>query len=128
MAATNLMDYTLVVNRINYKGKYFKAFMITNANTKCCDKISGLLRIKKIIVVSDANISQEEAFNALTSFFGPIPSTQKDEAVTQWLKEYNSIDALSDMINEYHKDNRLNIAFHNALQDPDFNMDNIVIL
>lgn len=120
MRATSLMDYTLVVHRVNYKGKFFKAFIITNANTKC-SQIPERLLIKKIIVVSEANISQKEVFDALIAFFGPMPAIRKDEAVTAWLKEYNTVDAVSDMINEYRKDNSLNVAFHNALYDPDSN-------
>lgn len=127
MAANSLMDYTLVVDRVNYKGKYFKDFIITNANIKY-GKMPERLHIKKIIVVSDANFSQGEVFDALISLFGPISAAQKDEAVIKWLKECSSVDALSDMMNECRKDESLNVSFHNALYDPIFNVNDIVLL
>lgn len=122
-----LMNNTLVVNQVIYKGKIFKAFIITNADSKS-DTMPESLEIRKIFVISDASLNTNEVWNALINFFGPVSAEQKDKAITEWLNKSSDLRYIEDMLQSCKWDNKLNIDFHNALMHPEFNVKNIVIL
>lgn len=68
METKNLMNNTLIINQVIYKGKIFKAFIVTNADSKS-EKMPENLEIRKIFVVSYVSLNTIDVWNALISFF-----------------------------------------------------------
>lgn len=113
MEATNLKEKTLIVNRVEYKGKFFKAFIITNQTAATLNKD---LQILKVIAVSDAYLSQTTIIDALFDFFSPKKAKDISDSIEKLLSETNDVDYVVDVIKNINADLTRDQIFYRAVQ------------
>lgn len=113
MEATNLKEKTLIVNRVEYKGKFFKAFIITNQTAATLNKD---LQILKVIAVSDTYLSPTTIINALLDFFSPKKAKDISDSIEKLLSETNDIDNIVDIIRSFNADFYRDRIFYSAVQ------------
>lgn len=62
-----LINNTLILERVEYKGSFFKAFIISNV--KNGTKMPEEIKVHKILICSNGPISRQMAIVALCSYF-----------------------------------------------------------
>lgn len=113
MEATNLKEKTLIVNHVEYKGKFFKAFIITNQTAQTLNKD---LQILKVIAVSDTYLSQTTIIDALLDFFSPKKAKDISDSIEKFLSETNDIDYVVDVIRNINAGLSRDQIFYSAVQ------------
>lgn len=113
METNNLKEKTLIVNRVEYKGKFFKAFIITNQTAATLNKD---LQILKVIAVSDAYLSQTTIIDALFDFFSPKKAKDISDSIEKLLSETNDVDYVVDVIRNINADSTRDQIFYSAVQ------------
>lgn len=113
MEATNLKESTLIINRVEYKGKFFKAFIITNQTAQSLNKD---LRILKVIALSDTHLSPTTIIDALLNFFSPKKAKEISDSIESILSDTNDIDYVVDIIKNINADFIRDRIFYTATQ------------
>ena len=112
MEATNLKAKTLVVNRVEYKGKVFKAFIITNQTAQT---VNNDIKILKVIAVSDTYLSPTAIIDALLDFFSPKKAKEISDFIEKLLSDTNDIDYVIDFIRNINADFTRDRIFYSAV-------------
>lgn len=112
MEATNLMDRTLVINKVIYKGKIFKAFIITNQTPKTVNKD---ICIQKVLAVSEAHLSHSFVIDALLNYFLPKSLEAKSCSIEKLLSSTNDVQYILDIIKQEENTESIDMLFYTAI-------------
>lgn len=120
---TTLMNKTLVVNKVIYKGKIFKAFIVTNCQK---ETVNNTLKIEKVLAVSDAHLSQSFVIDALLDHFKPHTAEVISNSIEKLLSDANDIQYVLDIIRQEENAEVIDKLFYSAVNA--LSVEDIVIL